>query len=139
MYYTVLILLLVFIIKTAHSPHRTPHLKAGYVIEYYHPIGTGGDKRWLRNATVTAVTNEDYPLTLSTGGALPEDWHVKKIPTKERRMSNSKKAVYLPIEYHSLVVGGSGRYCNFNFEAAGKISGAIQEKTQYINTAAEAK
>ena len=126
-------------IWTAHIRHKSPHLKAGDVIEYYHPMGTGGDPRWRRNTTVTAVTKDDYPLTLSTGDVLPSDWHVKKIITKETMISSSDIAVYRPIEGHFLVVGGSGRYWDFNLESAGKISFAIQEKIKHIKATAEAE
>ena len=85
-------------------------LRAGDVIEYYHPVGVCGNKEWFRTTTIVGIEarREDIPLNLQNGDSLDRDHRIKRIKRMYRgKLIDDENGSYRSLEYYRLQSGGT--------------------------------
>ena len=100
-------------------------LKVGDRVKYYEYQQVAGDRRFLREDTVTRIESGEYPVTVQHGGSLFQFTKLKKIhdgyttpPTESGTASsadsdtddeNPHSLKYRTVSAYTLVPGGDGR------------------------------
>lgn len=91
--------------KTSKKP-----LRAGDVIQYYHPIGVAGKVDWLKRAVIVGVDAKDkkFPLNLDSGDYLDRSALVQRVKRRLRgELEACKYAAFKEIREYGLTTTGT--------------------------------